>query len=503
MKASSESGECASFISTVSFSVFEAACWPDMGLLVSFQVRTRSAWLRPALILPRDYPAHERVCRRRTGENVRVTGASEAPSRRQFASESLTYWRAANNWQDRGLKGNGRGSEDAESPVLQRRDHASDGVVEGGSAVKVRLPESLKQLQVVAPAALVEALPERVRRVAAAGDATVVVAASCSRTKHGAEDFTGGVEDQRVPQVAGNGFIALAAFADNGGLHRLGDAVRGLVEEHLESLRALIARVQAGNSDAQGVDRGVGTSPIGVAGDVDADFLARPARLVNVRKPFRQAHALFAHQRSDASDPPAVGAIVLRPEMLAIDRRDGFKHLRQLCWQAGVAEFALPAGEFVAILEIPELIFQLAEVAGEEQVFTGVIRRVVGDGLIPNALFRRSESGFRIRRDLQGWPGVLAVLVRRGGRLLPGVVIERVMKIDPKAAMKFKNRKWTVGGIVLRPGCCQPPGREHRNRNEKKEGSHCWFARHSESHDSSPKSPPRTNPRRRQIRLPL
>src|SRR6266567_6243656 len=77
MKASSESGECASLISTVSFSVFEAACWPDMGLLVSFQVRTRSAWLRPALILPRDYPAHERVCRRRTGENVRVTGACE------------------------------------------------------------------------------------------------------------------------------------------------------------------------------------------------------------------------------------------------------------------------------------------------------------------------------------------------------------------------------------------------------------------------------------------
>src|SRR6266567_1690457 len=63
MKASSESGECASLISTVSFSVFEAACWPDMGLLVSFQVRTRSAWLRPALILPRDYPAHERGCR--------------------------------------------------------------------------------------------------------------------------------------------------------------------------------------------------------------------------------------------------------------------------------------------------------------------------------------------------------------------------------------------------------------------------------------------------------
>jgi hypothetical protein len=34
MKASSESGECASLISTGSFSVFEAVCLPAMGLLV-------------------------------------------------------------------------------------------------------------------------------------------------------------------------------------------------------------------------------------------------------------------------------------------------------------------------------------------------------------------------------------------------------------------------------------------------------------------------------------
>src|SRR5260370_33996135 len=35
MKASSESGECASLISTGSFSVFEAVCWPGMGVLGS------------------------------------------------------------------------------------------------------------------------------------------------------------------------------------------------------------------------------------------------------------------------------------------------------------------------------------------------------------------------------------------------------------------------------------------------------------------------------------
>src|SRR6266567_9027244 len=35
MKASSESGECASLISSGSFLVFEAVCWPGMGVLGS------------------------------------------------------------------------------------------------------------------------------------------------------------------------------------------------------------------------------------------------------------------------------------------------------------------------------------------------------------------------------------------------------------------------------------------------------------------------------------
>jgi len=96
----------------------------------------------------------------------------------------------------------------------------------------------------------------------------------------------------------------------------------------------------------------VGTGPVGVAREVDADFFAEPARLVNVRKPFREAHALFAHERGDAHDPAAVGAIVLRPEMRAVDGRRGFQDLRQLCGQSCVAEFSLPAGEFIAILEI-------------------------------------------------------------------------------------------------------------------------------------------------------
>src|SRR6266852_1778268 len=40
MKASSESGECASLISTGSFSVFEAVRWPGMDVLDSFSGAT-------------------------------------------------------------------------------------------------------------------------------------------------------------------------------------------------------------------------------------------------------------------------------------------------------------------------------------------------------------------------------------------------------------------------------------------------------------------------------
>src|SRR6266446_10067629 len=92
MKASSESGECASLISTVSFSVFEAVCWPDMGLSVSSSAATRagrvilSAAAKP-LRRPgfgssqRDFPKKEWVFRGRTGEKVRVAGSCVAPGR--------------------------------------------------------------------------------------------------------------------------------------------------------------------------------------------------------------------------------------------------------------------------------------------------------------------------------------------------------------------------------------------------------------------------------------
>src|SRR5207244_9183046 len=71
MKASSESGECASLISTVSFSVFEAACWPGMGVSVSSSGATPQSQVlshatlerssRPSFgSSQRDFPVNER-----------------------------------------------------------------------------------------------------------------------------------------------------------------------------------------------------------------------------------------------------------------------------------------------------------------------------------------------------------------------------------------------------------------------------------------------------------
>src|SRR5712664_827149 len=189
-----------------------------------------------------------------------------------------------------------------------------------------------------------------------------------------------------MPEVARDGFVALAALADDGGLYGLGDTVRSFVEKNFEGRCALIAWVQTRDGDSQRIDGGVGTTPVGVPSEVDADFFARPTRLVNVRKPFRQPHALFAHGWRDANEPPAVGAVMFRPKMPTVNGRRSFQDLCQLCRQARVAEFPLPSGKFIAILKIAELVFQLDELGGEEQVFGGVIRSIVRDGIVPDLL---------------------------------------------------------------------------------------------------------------------
>src|ERR1700674_846222 len=368
MKASSESGECASLISTGSFSVLEAVCWPGMGVSVSFSRSTPTrpghfAYNREAVAWPLLWFFPERLSR--PGE-----GPSESNGRKRARRRGLRGAGPGDFLQGKpSILASGEqlegalGAEANRGPrTLQRRNHAGDGVVEGDAAVKVRLPKFLEQLEVVAPATLVEAFAHGVGNVAAVGGVAVLVTGGgARRAKHRADDFTGGVEDQSVPEVTRDGFVALAALANDGGLHRLGDTVRTFMEKNFQGRRALIARVQAGDGDPQGIGGGVGTGPVGVAREVDADFLSRPARQVNIRKPFRESHALLAHERGHAHDPVAVGAIVPWPQMCAIDGRGRFQNLRQLRRQACVAELSLPPREFIAILKIPELIFQLDE----------------------------------------------------------------------------------------------------------------------------------------------
>src|SRR6267143_181573 len=112
MNASSESGECASLSSTGTFSVFEAVCWPDMGVSVSFSSATAA---RPghfpcnleAVASPWLWFFPERLSRR--GEGLSETnGRKRARSRGLrgagraiYCRPSLAYWGPANNWKDR------------------------------------------------------------------------------------------------------------------------------------------------------------------------------------------------------------------------------------------------------------------------------------------------------------------------------------------------------------------------------------------------------------------
>src|SRR5437899_2556571 len=167
----------------------------------------------------------------------------------------------------------------------------------------------------------------------------------------------------------------------------------------------------------------------------------RPARLVNIGEALREAHALFAHQWGNAQNPAAVGLIVFRPEMSAIDGCHSFQDLREPGRQPRVTEFAFPARELVAILEIAELIFQLNQFRGEEQVFVCVIAGVVADSFVPGFLFRGGE------RDFCGWSSLCrwcrspigGCFARAGSGSLSGFVVQRVMKIDPEPAVQLEN----------------------------------------------------------------
>jgi len=175
--------------------------------------------------------------------------------------------------------------------------------------------------------------------------------------------------------------------------------------------------------------------------------------------------------------------------MRAVYGRRSFQDLRQPCGQARVAESSVSAGELIAILEITELIFQLDKLGGEEQVLGGVVRNVVGDGVVPDVLFRGRQSRFCILRGLQGWSGGLDAFVRlRGVGSRPGFVIERVMKINPESAVKLEDGKRPVAEIVLCLGCRSNGSEQGKGKQQKRE-SRWRSASHSESHDSSAKFP--------------
>ncbi len=142
-----------------------------------------------------------------------------------------------------------------------------DGVVEGGLAVEVGLPVAGEELEVIFPAALVEAFALGVRSVLRVLRARARVSVAAARgaalgvrlcVQDGLDDLAGGVKDERVPEVAGDGFLALAAFAGDGFLDRLGDAMGSLMEEDFEGSFVLIAGIGAGDGDAQRIEGGVG-----------------------------------------------------------------------------------------------------------------------------------------------------------------------------------------------------------------------------------------------------
>src|SRR5213082_738587 len=93
------------------------------------------------------------------------------------------------------------------SMYLQSGDHVSDGVVECGVAIEIGLPIAREQLEIIFPAASIEAFALGIGSVfagwfGAAGSCVEV------RVHDRFDDFSGGVEDQRVPEVTGNGLFA-------------------------------------------------------------------------------------------------------------------------------------------------------------------------------------------------------------------------------------------------------------------------------------------------------
>jgi hypothetical protein len=330
----------------------------------------------------------------------------------------------------------------------------SYGVLEADFAVEVGLPIDYQETGILLPAALGEFFAETGRNggraVGLGGDVILQRIFLCA-LEDGAKHFAGGEEDQGVPEVARNRFVALAALTGDGIFDGAGDIVRSFVEEDFESFGTLVARIGAGDGDAERVKGGVSAGGVGESANFNADFVLRPLGLVDVREAFGEADTLFTNKRSNAHDPAAVGAIVVRPPVSAVDGSGSFQDDSDIAGEAGVAGAILSAGEFVAILEIAQLVLQQNQINVDHEIFGGVIRNVVGDGLIPDALFVEGKSGLRAGGQFKHRPrgldgGVVCVLDGFAGACF---VIEEMVEIDPEAAVKLKDGQGTIDGVDL------------------------------------------------------
>src|SRR5690348_3878256 len=264
-------------------------------------------------------------------------------------------------------------------------DHVGDGVVEADFAVEIGLPIFGEDAEVIVPAALIEAFADGVGRVAG-GERRRGIA---GRLLHdGANGLAGGVKEESVPKIARNGLITLTAFADDGVLNGVGDAVGRFVKKNFESLGALISRVGAGNGDPERIDGGIGALRVREGRDVNANAIAGPGRLIDVSETMREFEGAVTNEGSDGGDPAAVEAVLLRPKVGAIDRSGRVESLGELRGETGVAGFLFEAGEIFASFEILELVLDENHFEAEEEIFVGVVGGVDGDGGVPDTLLR-------------------------------------------------------------------------------------------------------------------
>src|SRR5690242_2307123 len=319
--------------------------------------------------------------------------------------------------------------------LLEGGNHVGDGVVEADLAVEIGLPIFGEDAEVVVPAALIEAFADGIGRVAG-GERRRGIA---GRLLHdGANGLAGGVKEESVPKIARNGLITLTAFADDGVLNGVGDAVGRFMEENFESFGALIPRVGAGDGDAERIDSGVGALRVRESCDVHANAIAGPGCLIDVGETMREFEGAVTNKGSDGGDPAAIQAILLGPKMRAIDGSGGIEGLGELGRKTGVAGLLLQAGEIFASFEILELILDENHFKAEEKVLIGVIGGVDRNGGVPEALFRRGQAGHHgggiWRRQAAG----------------ASLAVKDMMKVKPEAAVKFEDRERRSGNDLLR-----------------------------------------------------